>query len=252
MYVGTAFLPGWLVDLEGVLSDPLGLVRCWVTLMRVLATILAAGAALLAPQAAAAATIEPLGACYRSVGPDADDRETVLVKASGFTPGEHVSVYLDGKVVEENVTVLPEGRIEGGVPAPYQARGERPFTLTVTEVGQPSNTASASSRVTALALRLKPRRAAPSRRVRFIGRGFVDGTEVFAHYVRKGKLRKTVSLGAPQGPCGRVSVKRRQIPVTRPALGRWTLQVDNEETYSAEPLGVFMRLAITVTRAFPR
>ena len=215
--------------------------------MRVLSTILAAGAALLAPQAAAAATIQPLGPCYRSV--DADTRETVPVKASGFTPGERVNVFLDGRVVQENVTVLPSGEIQGGVSAPYQATGERPFTLTVTEVEQPSNTASTSSRVTALALRLKPRRAAPSRRVRFIGRGFTDGPEVFAHYVRKGKLRKTVSLGAPQGPCGRVSVKRRQIPLKRPALGRWRLQVDNQPAYSPEPPSVFMRLTITVTRS---
>jgi hypothetical protein len=219
-------------------------------LMRVLTTILAAAAALLAPQAAAAATIDPLAPCYRSLEPGT--RETVPVRASGFTPGEKVNIYLDDRLVRENVVVLPEGNVVGGVSAPYQARGERPFTLTVTQVGQQSNSASASSRVTALALRLKPRRADPSRRVRFLGRGFIDGTEVFAHYMRKGKLRKTVSLGAPQGPCGRVSVKRRQIPVRRPALGRWTLQVDNEETYAAEPPGVFMRLAITVTRAFPR
>jgi hypothetical protein len=209
-------------------------------------TILAASAVLLVPDAARAATVVPLGPCYRSV--DADTRETVPVRADGFTPGERVNVYIDGRVVQENIVVLQDGQVEGGVPAPYQPAGERPFTLTVTEVDQPSNTASASSRVTALALRLKPKRARPNRRVRFIGRGFTDGTEVFAHYVRKDKLRKTVSLGAPQGPCGRVSVKRRQIPVKRPALGRWTLQVDNQPAYSPEPPSVFMRLTITVTR----
>ena len=209
-------------------------------------TILAAAAVLLVPNAARAATVDPLGACYRSV--DLDTRETVPVTASGFTPGERVNVFVDGQIAQENVVVLEDGRVEGGVPAPYQASGERGFTVTVTEVEQPSNTASASSRVTALALRLKPRRARPNRRVRFIGRGFTDGQEVFAHYVRKGKLRKTVSLGAPQGPCGRVSVLRRQIPVKRPALGRWTLQVDNQQTYSPEPPSVFMLLTITVTR----
>jgi hypothetical protein len=249
MYVGTAFLPGWLVDLEGRSIRSFAPHAVLVDLMRVLITILAAGGALLAPQAAGAATIEALGPCYRSV--DAETRQTVPVKASGFTPGARVNVYIDGRVVQENVTVLSEGQIEGGVSAPYQASGERPFTLTVTQVGQPSNTASTSSRVAALALRLKPRKAKPSRRVRFLGRGFIDGTEVFAHYVRKGKLRKTVSLGAPKGPCGRVSVKRRQIPVADPALGRWTLQVDNQQTYSAEPPSVFTRLTITVTRALP-
>ena len=75
-----------------------------------------------------------------------------------------------------------------------------------------------------------------------------DAPRSVAKVVRKDKLRKTVSLGAPQGPCGRISVLRRQIPVKRPALGRWTLQVDNQPFYSAEPVSVFVRLAITVRR----
>ena len=218
--------------------------------MRVKFGILAAtAAALLAPQAAGAAALAPLGACYRSL--DSETRETVPVWGMDFTPGEHVNVYVDGELVRENVTVLSDGTVQGEVQAPYQPSGERGFTVVVAEVGKPANTATATSRVTALALRLKPERAAPSRRVRFVGRGFIDGPTVYAHYVRKGKHRKTVELGAPQGPCGRLSAKRRQIPIKRPALGRWTLQVDNQPTYSAEPVSVFVRLFITVRRAFP-
>jgi hypothetical protein len=214
--------------------------------MRLLTTILGvAAAAMLAPQAAQAAALDPLGACYRSV--DSETRESVPVRGTGFTPGETVSVAIDGEVVEQGYADT-FGVVAGDVPAPYQKGGERPFTVTLTEVRQPANTASASSRVTALTLRLSPQSAAPSDRVRFLGRGFTEGTEVFAHYVRAGKLRKTVSLGAPQGPCGRVSVKRRQIPIKRPAVGRWTLQVDNQPTYSAEPVSVFVRLAIIVSR----
>src|SRR5689334_12474873 len=126
MYVGTAFLPGWLVDLAGVLSDPLGLVRCSGTLtMRVSPTILAAAAALLVPQAADAAVLEPINACYRSL--DVETRESVPVRASGFTPGERVNVFIDGQRVQENVVVLSDGRISGGVPAPYMASGQRLF-----------------------------------------------------------------------------------------------------------------------------
>jgi hypothetical protein len=254
MYVGTAFLPGWLVDLGAVLSDPLGLMRCsGILMMRVSPTILAAGAALLVPHAAQAAYLAPIDPCYRSL--DEQRRETVPVRASGFTPGEHVNVYVDGVLAQQDVVVLTDGQVSGGVEAPYVEKGERPFTLTVTEVGQPSNTASVMSRVTALSLRLKPRRAAPQRRVRLIGRGFIDGDLVYAHYVRKGKLRKTLKLGPPQGPCGRVDVKRRQIPLRRPALGRWKLQVDNQPAYSPKPDSVFMTLKITVTenprRVFP-
>jgi hypothetical protein len=255
MNVGTAFLPGWLVDLGGVLSDPLGLVRCSGCLkMRVSPTILAAGAALLVPHAAQAAYLAPLDPCYRSV--DSDTREMVPVRASGFTPGEHVNVYVDGMLAQQDVVVLTDGQITGFVSAPYVPSGERDFTLTVTEVEQPSNTASVTSRVTALSLRLKPSRARPNRRVRIIGSGFIDGTDVYAHYVRKRKLRKTVRLGPPQGPCGRIDVKRRQIPLRRPALGRWTLQVDNQKAYSPRPDSVFMTLSIRVTegprRIFPR
>ena len=158
-----------------------------------------------------------------------------------------MNVYVDDQIAQQDVMVLTDGQITGGVPAPHVERGERPFSVTVTEVERPSNTATVMSRVTALSLRLKPRRAAPARRVRFIASGFI-GTDAYAHYVRKGELRKTVRLGTPQGPCGRIDVKRRQIPLKRPALGRWKLQVDNQPTYSPRPDSVFMTLSINVTR----
>lgn len=221
-------------------------------MMRVSPTILAAAAALLVPQAADAAVLEPINACYRSL--DVETRESVPVRASGFTPGERVKVYLDGELMQDNVVALSDGRISGSLPAPYVASGQRPFTLTVTEADQPANSATVTSRVTALSLRMKPGRARPSSRVRILGRGFT-GSDAYAHYVRKGKVRKTVRLGTPKGPCGRIDVKRRQIPVKKPALGRWTLQVDNQKTYSATPDSVFKTLIIQVTqklRQLPR
>ena len=135
----------------------------------------------------------------------------------------------------------------GDVSAPYRASGERAFTLTVDRERQrPANTVSAVSRVTALAMRLKPRKAKPSKKVRFIGRGFTDGTLVFGHYVRAGKLRKTVPSACRRGRAGRSTSASRQIPITKPKTGRWTLQVDNQQAYSSRPAGVLVRLAITV------
>ena len=219
--------------------------------MRRASPFLAAAAfALAAPQAAQAAVLGPLAPCYRSV--DAGTRESVAVNAAGFTPGAVVIVSVDGVTVREDVVASGDGTIAGSVPAPHQARGERPFTLTVTERDRPANTASTASRVTALSMRLKPRQASPSRRVRFLGRGFTDGDRIYAHYVRGGRLRRTVDLGAPKGPCGRLSVARRQIPVKRPKTGRWTLQVDNQAAYSPEPPSVFVRVAITVQRVLRR
>jgi hypothetical protein len=213
--------------------------------MRLLRPILiAAAAAALLPEAARAAELAPIAACYRSV--DSETREMIPVVADGFPPGEQVNVAIDGEVVA-TATALPSGGIEGTVKAPYSERGERAFTLTVTEADQPTNTVGTTSRVSALAMRLKPKRTAPSRRVRFIGRGFTDPERVvYAHYVRKGRLRKTVRLGPANGPCGTINVMRRQIPVKRPATGRWTVQVDNQPTYSRE--SVCVRVPITVRR----
>jgi hypothetical protein len=205
---------------------------------------IAAAAALAAPQAAQAATLEELAPCYRSV--DEVEREPVQIRAGGFTPGADVDVMLDG-IVMTTVRTDEFGSLVGSLDAPYQEHGERPFTLTLTERGNTANSVSATSRVAALALRLKPKRAAPRRKVRFIGRGFIDGPDVFAHYLRGGKLRKTVRLGAPEGPCGRVDVRRRQFPFKRPKLGRWTVQVDNQADYTPDTVNV--KVTINVRRA---
>jgi hypothetical protein len=181
---------------------------------------------------------------------DRTTRESVAVNASGFTPGADVSVAIDGVVIQTGTDIKANelGDVSGSVMAPYQGRGERSFTLSVTESERPQNTASAQSRVAALNARLKPRRATPSSHVHFLGRGFLDDTEIFGHYLRAGKLRRTVSLGTSGGSCGRLDVARRQIPVRHPATGRWTLQIDNQREYSPRPATVFVRLSITVKR----
>jgi hypothetical protein len=211
---------------------------------------LAAVAGLTAAPAAQAAVLAPLAPCYRSV--DEFARENVGIQASGFTPGASVDVFIDGVSVQSGVQALPDGTVAGSVDAPYQGFGERAFTLTLTEREKPDNTVSATSQVTALDMRLRPRRARPQRQVRFLGRGFIDGPEVFGHYVRGGKLRKTVSFGAPEGPCGRVDVRRRQIPIRNPRVGRWILQVDNQYEYSEQPAGVSVDVPITVRRVVRR
>jgi hypothetical protein len=203
-------------------------------------------AALAAPGAAGAATFYPLHQCYRSVGPDS--RETVGIIAGGFTPGAEVSVTVDGTTLPTSANADQNGNVFGSVLAPYQAKGERPFAVTLTETQLPENSVTQQSRIAALDARLKPRRARPSTHVQFLGRGFTDNDAIYGHYVRAGKLRRTVLLDRPGGPCGRLDVTRRQIPVRRPAVGRWTLQIDNQRAYSEKPSTVFVRLAITVKR----
>jgi hypothetical protein len=131
---------------------------------------------------------------------------------------------------------------------PYETSGQRPFSVSVTERANPGVAVSTTSLVTALTFELRPPQAPPSRRVRFLGRGFVEQATVWGHYVFRGQVRRTVRLGHPQGDCGTFDVRRRQIPVPRPRTGRWTLQVDQQRVYATPPDSVFVRVDITVQR----
>ena len=198
-----------------------------------------------APAAADAATVTPIAACYRSV--NKDTRERIPVFGQGFTPGSQVNVSVDG-AQPIAATADQDGNVTGTVTAPFQKRGERPFSITLTQADIPANTATADSWIAALSLRLRPRSASPARRVRFVGSGFIDGDGIYGHYLRGGKLRKTVLLGRPQGPCGDFDERHRQIPIRRAQTGRWTLQVDNQAVYSPQPASPFVRVEITVQR----
>jgi hypothetical protein len=226
-----------------------------IRLTGLLAAALAA-LAVLATSAGAAVWTAPLARCYVSVGPDVHDRQIVPVGAEGFTPLAPVDVLLDGQAPDASDDGQPDpfyadpaGKVTARVRAPYQASGERPFTLSVTEQADPANSVSVTSNVTALAVGLYPAEAPPSRRVLFTGRGFTKRAAVWGHYIYRGKVRRTVRLvRRPGGDCGTFSVRRKQIPVVRPRIGRWTLQVDQQRSYASSPETVFVRVTITVGR----
>jgi hypothetical protein len=215
-----------------------------MTARLVAATALALGL-LAAP--ASAATIDPLKPCYVSAGESPDEIENIVVNGRDFAPNTSVELLIDGQVVATTPTGTI-GEFAGEIDAPFQADGERAFTLTVRD--PLGNTATAQARVTALGVFLRPREAPPSRRVRFRGRGFTASAPVFAHYVFGGRVRKTVRLARETSACGAFAVRRRQIPVRRPRIGDWTVQVDQRRTYSAEPDSNWVRMLIRVRRVF--
>ncbi len=219
---------------------------------RLLGAALAAVA--LVPATAQAAALTPLKPCYVSVthgGSQPPTRESLDLGGTGFTPGALVDLSFDGKL-DRTLQADATGSLPPQIlKSPYRARGEGPFTLTAAEQGNPANSVSARSRTTALALHLTPKRAKPSKRIRFSGRGFTAQKAIWAHYLHKGKVRKTVRLVRRiSNPCGRFSVRRKQIPVKRPGLGVWRLQVDQQRKYSPAPDGVNVRADIDVKRVF--
>jgi hypothetical protein len=196
--------------------------------------------------------MDPLNACYASDGDAPAQREKVHVHATGFTPAAHIELLIDGQFVTAGRADI-NGTTIADIPAPFQALGQRPFTLTLQEQENAQNFVTAGSLVTNLSVTLRPKRARPSRRVRFSGRGFTKDKPVYGHYVFGGKVRKTVRLARrPVQPCGIFHAKRRQIPVHHPTTGTWLLQVDQQHRYSPHPASNVQPVIIRVTETFKK
>lgn len=213
--------------------------------------------AVLAPASAQAAVINPLKPCYVTAGTaQAPQAEGVSIVASGFTPNSKVDLSIDGAPVQngQGLQTDPTGALNAlpQVPAPFIAEGSRDFTVTLTEQGNPANTVTATAKTTALNVSVKPKRARPSKKIRFKGSGFTADKGVWAHYVYKNKLRKTVKLAGNTGTCGTWTKRAPQIPVADPGFGLWTVQFDQSRKYIDGTKGtlnsVFVRLGINVTR----
>lgn len=227
-------------------------------------TFAASGALLIAlavPAAAEAATIAPLEkACYVTAGTRANPQgEGVKLVASGFTPNSLVDLAIDGQVLEAGLQTDANGAIGDLSPlviaAPFIKRGSGDFTVSLTEQGNPANTASVVGRHTALGVKVKPKRAEPSKKIRFTGAGFTQDKPVYAHYVFNGKLKRTVKMSGNPNSCGEWKKRAQQIPVNDPSTGIWTVQFDQLKKYKNPANGgtfnsVFVQLRISVTRVF--
>jgi hypothetical protein len=221
---------------------------------RSLSISLASAAALGAAALPAAALATPViarapKACYVTVDPSA--RETIRLRATGFPPLDPVDLFYDdgGRVTSFDANAA--GAVTVREQAPYQSRGERPLTITLRDHLHPENVVTAMTRVTALRVQLRPKRAATSDMIRFTGRGFTQHKAIWGHYLFHDRLQKTVRFAAgPATACGTFSVRRRQIPVERPRPGLWRLQVDQQRHWSPKPKSVVFPVPITVQRVF--
>jgi hypothetical protein len=229
-----------------------------VTYRRAMSHRLSAAAAavvvLAVPAAAhAAPVLQPLKPCYVAVGVDPVTgyyvTEDVHVTASGFTPDAKVTVAIDGVAAAADVPVDAAGNVDTTVPAPFQARGRRAFTVAVTDQQDAAQTVSADTLVTRLEVWAKPRVARPTQQIRLTGGGFMSADRgIYAHYVRAKKVRRTVRLAArPSGPCGTFTAVRHQFPF-KPRKGTWRVQVDQQRRYDPTPSTAFVTLKILVKR----
>ncbi len=197
---------------------------------------------------ASAATVDDLKPCYVSAGRADDEREEILIRGTDFTQVSTVEVLFDG-VLMGSAPTGSIGEFEIRLPAPFQAKGDRELVVTVRDA---ATQVDKLTRVTNLAMTVRPRRAPPGRRVRFRGRGFTQAAPVFAHYLFGGEEQTTVRLARRStAPCGTFSVKRRLIPVDNARNGRWMMQVDQKRAYSPDPDPVWVRRPIDVVEIVP-
>ena len=212
-------------------------------LLAVTALTLAASAA-----PAVAATVAPLKPCYVSAGEAPEERENVVIAGEGFTPGEPVDILVDG-ILQATPTAGTAGELNGTIDAPPRELGEAPFTVVVRDRTNPALEVTRRSRVTDLDVRMRPLEAQPSDRVRLRGRGFTRDAPVWAHYTFDGEEQRTVRLARRStGRCGTFDVRRRQIPIDDPRSGEWTIQIDQRRRYFPQPMPVWVRVPVTVTR----
>jgi hypothetical protein len=183
-------------------------------------------------QDAAGPVITTGRACYLA-------KQRVALAGTGFRPGDTYSVTLDHTllgtgVVKADTTIsgsLSSGRLGQGV-------GEILHRIIVNDG---TLQARVGFHVSAFDASFAPSSGDPrSLRVRYsvnaIGFSAPQGTIVWVHYLDpRGHLRRTVPIGRTKGVCGSLhrSILHRLFPF-RATAGRWRLQFDLEQTYSAK------------------
>jgi hypothetical protein len=216
-------------------------------LVRAVLPLALAAAAADAP--AAGPVLNPLKLCYVSVesAPGRFTTEAVNVSGYGFTPFGTVDISVDGEVALREIPVDGDGRLDvRQVNAPVERKGQRRFEISVYDDQSPYPAPTRHARVSALAVKVRPKRARPSQQVRFRGRGFTDRGAIFAHYLRHDELLRTVRLApAPSGVCGTFSAHRPQFPF-RPRQGTYLVQIDQHRQFTDD--GPLVRLTIDVRR----
>src|SRR3954447_11665603 len=110
---------------------------------------------------AAGPVLNPLKLCYVSVesSPGTYATEDVLVSGYGFRSSATVDVLVDGELVLTTIVDTSGQLPEHPFSAPVQRAGQRRFAVRVRDTEDRGSTAKQRALVSALRVRLRPRRA---------------------------------------------------------------------------------------------
>ena len=187
-----------------------------------MAVVLAAGA----PPALGAPTLnaDPAKGCYR-------DREPVNLLGGGFTPNGTVTIARNGEPLSPTLKVDSAGSFLGQLQL-AQGSGQSRRTYTATDSANPMLVAETALTVSAIEVKVRPDTGKPGKVLRISARGFTDGTTLYAHIVRKKRLR-TVRIGRLKGRCAKVVARKRLFAANAP-LGTYRVQFDTKRKYARD------------------
>ena len=177
--------------------------------------------ALVAAPAAAAPLVgvRPVKQCYRS-------GEKPAFAGLGFTPSRGVNVLVDGVAigsVPTNTAGVFAGTLTLGL-----ASGEKVKTYSAVDQAVPALSGAVQLRVSALAVKVRPRNGTPGQKVRLRARGFTTGKRLWAHL--RGHIDRDIRVGRLKGRCHKLRKRRRIIPAGAPN-GTYSVQFDTRRRY---------------------
>lgn len=190
----------------------------------VLAPLLLAALAGAAP-AAASPALKLDYDCYR---PGQAGNATV----TDFDPNTDLGVLLGGKALPTAQTD-DQGDVSVDFSAPRLTAGKKRLSTRLTAQDETGLIAEDVFDVVPLSFAMSPATGRWNSRVTFSINGFVERKSLFEHIVRGGKAVQTTLWGTPRAPCGSLKRTVRQLPLSKPKPGVYTLQFDLEARYDA-------------------
>jgi hypothetical protein len=181
-------------------------------------------AVLSAPASASAAAIEVDQDCYQEGGP-------IKVTGAAFTPNSIATFTIGGTTSSADTDET--GAFAGSIDAPFTTL-KHPGAQTVTLTSRDTATGEELSlpvNVAKIGVDAVPAQSKPHKRITWNIAGFPSQKALYGHWRFGGRTRANHRMGVPQGPCGVLHVKARQIEAKRIRFGLWTVQFDHNRRY---------------------
>jgi len=161
--------------------------------------------------------------CYRS-------GQNATATVTDFDANTDVDILLDNNAIGTNQTD-DQGDFSVDFNAPRLPKGVAHDRSRLTAQDRTGLVAEDLFGIVPLSLKVSPRRAPAKAKVRFSLGGFVERTSLYEHILRNGRLVQNVLFGTPRAPCGTLTRTVRQLPMSKPRAGAYTLQFDLEASY---------------------